>query len=82
MVTMSEADDFYRAKGAVKAGDLNVETRRMTTHMFRHYFLPNGREIGYVTVPMMEMEGYTLKTFDDPRVWGELMKRTLRMVTL
>jgi hypothetical protein len=77
---MHEAHEFYKAKGATTYGDMIAPRQyswQCDTHLFRHFFLPDGTEIGYVTVPLLAWPGYVLMTFETPRVWDSQMKAAL-----
>ena len=84
-MTLNEADAKYRDLGAVSKYDDGVVNRMYRggregyvnefTHLFRHYFNAEDQEIGYVTIPLMTIEGYQSQVFDIPRIWGWSIKR-------
>jgi hypothetical protein len=83
MATMHEAEMFFKAAGAVRSAEAGVVHRTYGgavswSPMFVHFFNENGGEVGYVTLDLLTMQGYTLKTFETPRLWHPMFTADLR----
>ena len=72
-LTLHESDQFFKEKGATKFMDYHTRSgptyAPRFVHMFRHYFLPDMREIGYITPALMDCDIYKPQVFEEPRVW-------------
>lgn len=74
MATLHEANDFFKAQGAVRSAEagvtkvLNGQVRWWP--MFVHYFNEAGDEVGYVTLDFLNFDNYQFRTFSPPRKWA------------
>lgn len=77
---LEEYNEFFKGLGAVEYGDYKPEVGMWLVTkpwLFRHYFLANGLEIGYVTMQLLDMEGYKPHVLTSPRYWHPPYKANL-----
>lgn len=76
MASLNEANDFFKAQGAVRSAEAGVTKvvngRTQWTPMFVHYFDAEGNEVGYITLDLLSFAGYCFRTFETPRRWHKL----------
>ena len=83
MASLNEANDFFKAQGAVRSAEAGVVHRTYGgtvswSPMFVHYFNENGGEVGYITLDLLSAEGYRFRTFETPRLWHPMFTADLR----